>query len=48
MTTINASPEAFREILKRKREMEEDMQKVVTIAHALDTLLEPRMGRKDV
>jgi hypothetical protein len=39
MATINASEDAFRKILKRKREMEEESQKVVTIAHALDSLL---------
>ena len=39
MTTVNASSEAYREILKRKQEMEQTRQGLISIARALDSLL---------
>lgn len=39
MTTINISKVAYKKVLERKREMEEDQQKVVSTADALDQLL---------
>lgn len=40
MTTINASAEGYRRVLKKKREMEEESDRVVSVAKALDALLE--------
>ena len=39
MATINTSEEAYRKILKQKRELEESLQSIVTTAQALDALL---------
>lgn len=39
MTTINASEEGYKKVLKKKREMEEKSGRVVSIAKALDALL---------
>ena len=39
MVTINASSEAYRRILKRKQEMEQTQQGLISIARALDSLL---------
>jgi hypothetical protein len=40
MATINASEEAHLKIMKQRRKMEEEADKVVSISEALDVLLE--------
>jgi hypothetical protein len=39
MTTINVSQKAYFQILKRKREMEEGLQRLVSMSEAVDSLL---------
>lgn len=45
MTTINISAKAYKKVLKKKRELEERWQSIVSTADALDALLE---GKRDV
>ena len=40
MATINASFEAHTKIMRQRRKMEEESGKVISIANALDVLLE--------
>jgi len=39
MTTINVSNEAYKRILKRKQEIEDDAQAIISISMAVDDLL---------
>ena len=39
MTTINVSEEAYKQILKQKQEIEEEVQGLISIAMAVDALL---------